>query len=494
MTYIGYAWLKSTLLIKSEPLLTICLQGRENKTIVNDDGIEERYFGLKYVPDGILMEHLEFALKYETLNLSLLARIFQKIPLPDLIETIKQKPNSIYMRKIGFLFEFLTQQTLNLDFATGGNYVPILDESKYITGKIINSEKWRVKNNLLGFSNFCPVIFKTQTVQSALDLDISKSLLGFQNKYSQSVFRRAFGYLYTKETKSSFEIEHEKPSQNKMERFVALLTKAGLENESLFLTEKALTDKQNKIVDSRFAANGWRDFQNYIGETLPDHSQLVHYVCPPPEMVKSMMENLNSCFQKCKENNALILATIVAFGFVFIHPFDDGNGRLHRYLIHDVLVRKKAVSSGAIIPISAQMLENIEEYDRILEAYSKPLLSFIKFSLDIQGELTIQNPSETTAYFKYPNLTIQCEYLFNTTVAAIAKIENELDYLNKYDLLKRAINNHLDLPDKLLNNLIIFIHQNQGVLSKNKRKQFEKLTDSEIELVEKMYDDVFLKA
>ncbi len=28
---------------------------------------------------------------------------------------------------------------------------------------------------------------------------------------------------------------------------------------------------------------------------------------------------------------------VVGFGFVFLHPFEDGNGRLHRYLIHHVL-------------------------------------------------------------------------------------------------------------------------------------------------------------
>ena len=324
-----------------------------------------------------------------------------------------------------------------------------------------------------------------------MDFDVSKSLLVFQEKYNPSVYRRAFSYLYTKETKSSFEIEREKPSQNKMERFVLLLTKAGIESDTLFLSEQSLTDKQNKIVDARFASIGWRDFQNYIGETLPDYAQLVHYICPHPTEVKPMMEGLNNCFQKSKDNNAIIVATLIAFGFVFIHPFDDGNGRLHRYLIHDILVRKKAVASGTIIPISAQMLENIEEYDRILEAYSKPLLSFVQFSLDIEGGLTIQNPLDVVSYFKYPNLTQQCEYIFRTLVAAIHKIENELEYLSKYDLLKKQISNHLDLPDKLLNNLIIFIHQNNGILSKNKRKQFDILTDDEIDTVEKQYNKVF---
>ena len=116
----------------------------------------------------------------------------------------------------------------------------------------------------------------------------------------------------------------------------------------------------------------------------------------------------------------------------------------------------------------------------------------MKFSLDMQGELTIENPTEVIPYFKYPDLTLQCEYIFDSLVAAINKIENELEYLRKYDLLKNEIGNYLDLPDKLLNNLIIFIHQNTGVLSKNKRKQFEKLTDSEINKVEKGYSQIFL--
>ena len=37
------------------------------------------------------------------------------------------------------------------------------------------------------------------------------------------LLKRALAYLYTKESKSSFEIEHIKPSANRTERFVALL-------------------------------------------------------------------------------------------------------------------------------------------------------------------------------------------------------------------------------------------------------------------------------
>ena len=35
--------------------------------------------------------------------------------------------------------------------------------------------------------------------------------------------------------------------------------------------------------------------------------------------------------------NPVIAAAVLAFGFVYIHPFVDGDGRIHRDLIHHVL-------------------------------------------------------------------------------------------------------------------------------------------------------------
>ena len=70
---------------------------------------------------------------------------------------------------------------------------------------------------------------------------------------STSVAEVALSYLYTKETKSSFEIERIKPNSTRTERFIALLQVAEKED---FCDKIRLLDLQNRIVDSRFRDTG----------------------------------------------------------------------------------------------------------------------------------------------------------------------------------------------------------------------------------------------
>ena len=53
---------------------------------------------------------------------------------------------------------------------------------------------------------------------------------------------------------------------------------------------------------------------------------------------------------KDSDFHPILTSTIIAFGFVFIHPFVDGNGRIHRYLIHDTLAKLKVHPSRDNIP------------------------------------------------------------------------------------------------------------------------------------------------
>lgn len=99
--------------------------------------------------------------------------------------------------------------------------------------------------------------------------------------------------------------------------------------------------------------------------------------------------------------DAVMTAATIAFGFVFIHPFVDGNGRIHSYLIHHVLLRKNYVPKGIIFPVSAVILERLDEYRQVLESFSIPRLELIEWKTTKDNNIEILN--ETIDCSEFPN-------------------------------------------------------------------------------------------
>ena len=119
------------------------------------DGVIEDIYPVRYWPGGKVGDHLEFALKYDGVNLGQLKRIFEHVPQVDIIEYITSKPTGKYARRIWFFYEFLTSKRLPLDNITSGNYVNALKEKEYYI--VANGEKirrYRIVNNLLGPKEF----------------------------------------------------------------------------------------------------------------------------------------------------------------------------------------------------------------------------------------------------------------------------------------------------------------------------------------------------
>ena len=105
-----------------------------------------------------------------------------------------------------------------------------------------------------------------------LNQDIPQKIEQLKNGFPTDIFQRATHYLYNKETRSSYEIEKEQPSADRMEKFIALLMRAGTVQTAALLEEAPLVALQTAIVDPRFAAPAFRDFQNYIGQVFAGFS------------------------------------------------------------------------------------------------------------------------------------------------------------------------------------------------------------------------------
>lgn len=489
----GYQWLKEQYSLSGHLLTHSSYIGNNESIELTTNGNVKQVYGSKYAPreDRPLL-HVEFALKYDDLNLDLLKFVFEKIPIEEIKVFILQSPSGKYSRKIGFLFEFLTGITISLNQPITGNYIDLLEKEKYITGTAVKNSKWKINDNLPGSELFCPIVRRTKKLEFLIGLDIKEKILHLKESYPPEIFTRAVSYLYKKETRSSYEIENEKPSTDRMEKFVALLMKAGSEESEKMLEKKRLVQLQNIIVDPRFAAERFRNFQNFVGEILPNYQELIQYICPPPAILASLMDGLKSTWLKTSEVHSGIRAALIAFGFVFIHPVEDGNGRLHRFLIHDILVHDKIVPGGLIIPVSAHMLNHLREYDGILEKYSKPLLQRIRYDKKENGEVHVTNPAEVEGYFRYPDLTEHCVYLLETIHATLQEdMPDELTFLQRYDEAKKELQHIVDMPDRDINLMLIFLHQNKGIFPKRRRQQFAKLTDEEILQMQQAYRTIY---
>jgi Fic family protein len=489
---LGGEWLREKYKLYAYRLTHQSYLGTRPKVEPGENGEVIETYPPHYSPKQDPLAHIVFYLKYDDINLDFLKAVFGYLSLDEVAQFIQQKPKGRYERRIGMLYEFLTSNKLPVPDLGKENYIDLLDTDKYVTGKTVKIARWNLNNNLLGNTDFCPIIRRSKQLENSLQHNFEKLFEDVTNEFPRDIFYRAVNYLYTKETRSSYQIEKEKPSPEREQRFVSLLEKAGQQPIETLLSEKNLTSLQNEIVDPRYAAKGFRIFQNYIGQTTYNFKEIVHYVCPPPEFILSIMNGLAHSAQKSEGVHPIVRATVIAFGFVFAHPFEDGNGRLHRFLIHDVLTRDKLVQKGMIIPVSAHMVDHIKDYDSALEAYSLPLMSRIKYEMKNDNTMVVTNAREVEGYFRYPDLTGQVIYLAKTIRSTITEdIYQEMDFLVKYEEVKTAIQEIVDMPGRNIDMMIKFLHQNRGELAARKRQHFSELTDDEIAKMETAFKEIF---
>jgi hypothetical protein len=458
------------------------------------DGCVDEVFRPQYWPGETVGDHLEFALKYDGVNLALLARIFEQLSPEVITEYIRSKPTGKYARRIWFFYEFLTEQQLPIGHMITGNYVDALETKDYYT--VQNGERsprHRIVNNLLGPRALCPVVRKTEKLLALDSAVLQQRCEEIVTAYPPQLLRRALMYLYNNETKSSFEIEHIKSNASRTERFIASLKLAEQED---FCEKSRLIELQNRIVDPRFIDNDYRVSQNYVGQTVAYQKELIHYVCPKPDDLPSLMEGLLASHDRMKAGGIppVIHAAVIAYGFVFLHPFEDGNGRIHRFLIHNILSLQQMVPRGLMFPISAVMLKHPEDYDRSLEAFSRPLLQVIDYHLDEMGKMTVKD--ESAIWYSFMDMTAQAEALSEFIRKTIEEeLVQELNVLANYDTTKKAIQDIIDMPDRLIDMFIQLCLQGNGTLSARKRSSyFDFLTDEELAAMELAVKESYLQA
>jgi hypothetical protein len=81
----------------------------------------------RYAPAPTLAAQLVFALRYEGIDLLVLAKLFRAIEPDQIVEIVQNSPTGAYARRLWFLYERLTGETVSLPDAGRGKAVPVVD-------------------------------------------------------------------------------------------------------------------------------------------------------------------------------------------------------------------------------------------------------------------------------------------------------------------------------------------------------------------------------
>lgn len=447
-------------------------------------------FDKRYKPGASLTDQLIFALRHELIDLLVMKRVLDLFPEDELATFIRATPTGAVARRVWFFFETLTGRSLTLGDCEPVSAVDALEPDKYFTVKGKISQRHRVRNNLLGTEKFCPIIRKTPKLESLIKLSLAQQARDAIGKIGAHVIARAASFMLLADSKASFEIEGERPPKNKLERWGRAVMEAGLRplnQTEIYRLHRTL------IGDDRFTETGYRTqgvflgIRDTYGEPVPEFIGARHVDLP------DLMLALNDCNNRLRVSDVdpVLQAAAIAFGFVYIHPLADGNGRLHRCLIHHVLAERKFSPAGMVFPVSSVMAQKIDKYRNTLQAQSRPLMNHIDWRPLPNGNIEVMN--DTSDLYRFFDCTDNAEFLYDCVRRTIeTDMPREIDYLIRHDTALRQIMDYVEMPDKIAQDLMLHIRKNEGKLPVKRRKnEFAKLTDDEVAGMEKIINSAF---
>ncbi len=440
----------------------------------------------RHAPVASLGGHLTFALKWEGIDLAVLKRLFAETGPGPIAEVVEAAPSGSYARRIWFLYEWLTGERLDRPDARAGRYVPVVDPERQFAGVGETATRYRVRNNLPGTPAFCPLVFRTAALEEWIALDLAQRARDIAARVPRDLLARTAAFLLLRDSRSSYAIEGERAPQDRMQRWGRAIGEAGrrpLDLEELLRLQKIV------IGDHRFVRLGLRAEGGFVGEQDREtRLPLPVHVSARPEDLEDLLGGLLAFGRGAGAGiDAVVVAAVLAFGFVYMHPLEDGNGRLHRYLIHHVLAERGYHPPGLVFPVSAAILDRIDDYRGVLEGYSQRLLPLVRWEPTALGNVRVLN--DTGDFYRYFDATPHAEFLYRCVRQTIERdLPGEADFLRGYDAFCRGVSALLDMPDRTLDLLFRFLRQNGGHLSQRAReREFASLTGEEVHRIEEIF-------
>jgi len=492
---IGAAWLGRAYELRTVGRMPVQSQigGRRTTQIRDDDRLETYQEAMRPAPEPAT--HLQFHLRHEVPHLEFLSRLFAKTGPAFVQAWVDAEPTGQYARRAAFLYEWLSEDTLQVPARLGGNYADAIDSSKLVAAsadRIVKVPRWRINDNLPGTRYFCPIIVKTEATVQAMALDVPQLFKSLTDEFGEDLLQRAAVWMTLRESKASFAIEGEADRASRIERFADVIVRRTGHGDSP-LDDAALAQLQSEILGKRTTLThfGLRQSPVFVGESVR-YQDVVHYVAPPIDDVAAMLEGLRMFLERTQGQSPVMRSAVAAFGFVYIHPLADGNGRVHRFLINDILRRDGVVPEPVILPVSAVITDDAGErrnYDRVLDQISKPLMQeahehitftsrHMTYPDGVVSNSEFNGNEQVRPVWRHLDLGPHVVYLSNVVKRTLTgQMREQSRYLRNHGRARQALKEVVEMPDQQADRILRSIEQNEGELSNALAKQMPVLSE-----------------
>ena len=176
-------------------------------------------------------------------------------------------------------------------------------------------------------------------------------------------------------------------------------------------------------------------------------------------------------------------------------PLADGNGRVHRFLVNDLLRRDGVIPEPVILPISATISDDMvarHGYNRVLDEVSRPLMQAVRDQLafaptqtrypdGVVSNFSFHGADLARPLWRYPNLGPHVQFLANIINRTLTEqMREESRYLRRHTWARAALKEVVEMPDQQADRVLRSIEQNRGELSKVLAKEMPILTQADL--------------
>lgn len=377
-----------------------------------------------------LEEHLALAMQYEGPNLTILGAALSDpqhkgLVAEAVVNIVKDQPMDDWRRRLWFLYEWMTGEMLEelQDAPESVPYVDILDETQYYTSSPVPSARHRVRDNLLGTNHFSPTVRRTAALKAYAMKDYGKRAKQLLAMNGNALTRNYSYDMVVQESVHSMFIENVTYEDYDVPRLASTLMQHG-NFDDLPLTAESLKQYFVPLVmgssDIPNSNTKYRDQQSYVSETVctvDDTKDQILYVPAKPDDIESLMQGMFQTLDRVLTDrekhpeavDCVVQAAAFGFGLVYVQPFNDGNGRLHRMMIQQLLGRLGFVPK-MMFPVSRVMVHQKDIYEQALQQFDEHSMPFIQYHLDGDGRMSVTN--NTAHLYRYFDATPMAEYLY----------------------------------------------------------------------------------